>query len=127
MLLCLAAMGCGGPPAEVAGQYQGSSSVFITTGENQSASEFVQINQNGSEISFTLAGCPVKAYADSSSSFAVDGFTCTKFLTTKSWTIDITEGKVSGNAASINMNMKGRAKSGSLDEAVTFTFSGSKR
>lgn len=85
------------------------------------------IIQNGSELSFTVSGCAVKAYANSSTTFAVDPFKCTKTLTTSSWELNVNEGTVSGNAASINMNMKGRAKNGSRDEPLTFTFSGSKR
>lgn len=121
--------GCGANPAQVAGQYEGSNSVSIPgASENLSgASTIVTVTQNGGEIIIPISGCTVKAYANSSSTFAVDPFKCTLFVQTKTWELNVTEGTVTGNAATLSLNAKGRARSGSLDEAMTFTFSGSKR
>lgn len=128
-VLAVVSTGCGADPADVAGQYQGSQSVSIPgASENLSgASTFVTVTQNGGEIILPISGCTIKAYANSSSTFAVDPFKCTMLVQTKTWELNVTEGTVTGNASSLNLNSKGRAKSGSLDEAMTFTFSGSKR
>jgi hypothetical protein len=127
VLLLLLAVGCGPPPAAVAGTYAGSSAISVATGESGGGAEFVTIVQNGSELSFTVAGCPLKAFASSATTFAVDGFKCTVTLTGASWALDVTEGTVSANADSIILNAKGRAKSGTRDEQLTFGFNGSKR
>lgn len=128
-LMIVLLLGCGGTPAQVGGQYEGGHSVSVPgASENLSgASTIITVTQNGSEIIIPISGCTIKAYANSSTSFAVDPFKCTMFLQTKSWELNASEGTVTGNAASLSLNAKGRAKSGSLDEAFTFTFNGSKR
>lgn len=126
LLAAAAALACGGPAAQVGGTYTGSSDIFISTGDRQSGSEFVNIVQSGNKISYTVAGCSVVGWASGSTTFALDGFKCTRFINNTSWELNITEGTLTGNASSVNMNAKGRAKSGTRDEPVTFSFSGSK-
>ena len=127
LLAAAAALGCGGPAAQVGGTYTGSSDVFITSGERQSGSEFLTITQSGNKISFVVAGCSVVGYASGATSFALDPFKCTKFIGSQSFALDITEGTLTGNASSVNMNAKGKAKNGTREDPVTFTFSGSKQ
>lgn len=124
-LLCAA---CGGPAAQVAGTYNGQSSILITnnTGENQSASEQITVTQSGGELTFNVAACPIKAYSDSSNSFHVASFKCTKYLNTSTWTLDVSEGTVTANSNTFSMTTKGTATAGSQSGALTFTFSGTK-
>lgn len=128
MAVGLLLVGCGGPPAQVAGTYSGQTQILVANnaGENQNLSEFVTVTQSGGELSFNVGSCPVKAYSDSSNSFYVDPFKCTRALRTQTWTLDVTEGSITANSQSFNMQAKGRATSGTINEVLTFSFSGTK-
>lgn len=124
---CAFLSACGGPPADVAGNYEGSSQISVSQGETGGGAEFVQVNQNGGELSFLVGGCSVKAHSNSSTTFAVDDFKCTRMLTTSSWELNVNEGTVTANANNLIMAMKGTATSGARTEQLTFNFNGSKR
>ncbi|MFL5321707.1 MAG: hypothetical protein ACJ790_18740 [Myxococcaceae bacterium] len=119
---------CGGPAAQVAGNYSGQSSILISNnaGENQNASEFVTVTQSGGEIDFNVASCAMKAFSDSTSTFHVQSTKCTRTLNTASWVLNITDGTVNGSSNNFSMTAKGTATSGSQTGDLTFTFSGTK-
>lgn len=116
---------CGPPPAQVAGAYTGQANLFITgtTGENGSMG--LNISQTGGDIAFTLSMCPVKASADSATSFKVSDFKCSKFLGSQTWEMTGT-GKLTANVNSVNLTITGQAKEGAISTAFTWTYSGSR-
>ncbi|MHB8878831.1 MAG: hypothetical protein ACYC8T_34455 [Myxococcaceae bacterium] len=124
-LAALAALRCGPPPAQVAGNYTGQESLVLGGTSAASGSQVVNVTQSGGELSFSLSQCAVKAFADSANSFRVGDFKCTRYLGSQSWILEGT-GKVSANTNSINVAINGTGKSGALDSPFTWSFLGSR-
>jgi hypothetical protein len=117
---------CGPTPAQVAGTYSGNQNLIVTGGAGEIGSQVISINQTGSDISFSLGLCNVKASADTTSSFAVHDFKCSKVLTSQSWELTGDKGSVTSNANGVNVSISGKGKNGQVESPFSWSFSGSK-
>lgn len=127
-LLALLLGSCGAPPAQVGGTYTGHHNLMVIAGEGESGSQVLTVTQQGGEIHFTLGLCPVKALADSASSFRVEGFQCSKLIGSQSWQLTGEAGKstVTSNANSFSVAVNGQARNGAVETSFSWGFSGSK-
>ncbi|MBI3185090.1 MAG: hypothetical protein HYZ28_23385 [Myxococcales bacterium] len=128
IVLALGASACGPPPAQVAGTYSGQQNLIVTGGAGEAGSEVISVTQQGGEIKFTLGLCQVKAVADTTASFRVEGFRCTKYLASQAWELigDDGKSKVSANSSNLSVAISGRAKSNQVEYPFSWGFNGAR-